>query len=132
MSKYKNTNKSRKSAGFTVMELGVVGAMFGILMLLVLPILIYDGERQVNDQTVDCIGVFGEEPQLPEGYHWQVEWNPIVPSIVWFGFIGPAVTLLTDAKCPVPKPVIPGAERDATKNATPTLTPDATPRSDAG
>lgn len=90
----------------SVKELGVFGLVIMCVCLLVwsIPIMIYDGERNVDGQVVDCIGIFDEQPKLPEGWRWEMGGQPLVPS-VFIGFpvgfpIVPIVTLLTDSKCP--------------------------------
>lgn len=112
MNTRKNANKRRSSAGYTMIELLIGIKILFLFSLFVIPAVIYDGEREVNGTVVDCIGVFGDEPQLPDGYHWEVEWNPVVPTIAWFP-VGPIMVTLTDLKCPVPDQAIPGVRNDA-------------------
>lgn len=87
------------SSSSTAMGLGF--AFFvGLLMVFIGAVIVYDGEREVNGQTVDCIGFFDEKPNLPEGWAWKTEANPLVPSFFIYAPIGPIVTVLTDAVCP--------------------------------
>jgi len=93
----------KNTRGFTLVELIITIFVIMIPLTFVLPIWFYHGERVVETQMVDCIGIFGSEPELPEGYHWEIGAQPLVPGVLIFPFVVPgAITLLTDAKCPEP------------------------------
>lgn len=72
-----------------------------IVFLLLIPVMIYEGEKEVDGFTVDCIGITDTEPPLPPGWSWRLSAQTLVPSIFFgAGVVGPAIVLFTDAKCP--------------------------------
>lgn len=94
----RNRNYLQTNNTSVPMTVGVV--FIALIMVFIGAIIAYNGERVVNGQTVDCIGLLDEKPSLPEGWTWQTGANPLVPSFFIYPPIGPIVVGLTDAVCP--------------------------------